>query len=175
MSYSDYIDLLQNLCGTKDIQSVQDMDIISENLSQIEYDYLCAMHGHMLFGHGNCNWIGEYALNKKEYGKLQRIVKKPYNFILTDITDLSAHLTDKYDFMHLSNILEYADEISDQFEIISPLLNYINVGGRIVIQHLCDFQWRENPFLCVKGGKDAFKDWSFLQNKGDVSIFERVR
>ena len=176
LGYSDYLDLLRNLCYTKDIKNVEDMDVVSENLSQIEYNYLCAMQGHRLFSHGN--WYGEDndgALKKKEYEKLQKVIKKPYNFILTDIDDLSTHLTGKYDFMHFSNIFDYADETSDQFDIIFPMLNYVNVGGRIVIQHLCDLPWTKNPFLDIDGGKEAFENWTFFKKKGDVSIFERVR
>ena len=72
------------------------------------------------------------ALTALEYQKLQGIVNKPCNFIMSDIANLGAYLTEEYDFIHLSNIFDYISK-QDRFDILEPLLNHVNVGGRVVI------------------------------------------
>ncbi|MBR0212707.1 MAG: hypothetical protein IJQ55_03810, partial [Alphaproteobacteria bacterium] len=79
----------------------------------------------------------------REYKKLQQIVKGPYNFIMSDIANLSGHLTGTYDFIHLSNILDYQHTISDRLYTIFPLLKHVKVGGRIVCYNLVGMNWEE--------------------------------
>lgn len=178
LDYSEYFDLLLNLWWKNDVKDIQNMDIVSENLSSIEFKYLCSMKGYRLFNQGA--FFGESdecMLTEQEYEKLRGIIKEPYNFIMADIMNLSDKLTSSYDFMHLSNIFDYVDKPKDQFDVLSSLFKHVNIGGRILIEHITDSAWQKNPFLVGKAARtrDVFKDWRFRKYGGNISCFERVR
>ncbi len=111
------------------------MGKVSKNLSDDEYKYLCSQQENRIFDKGI--WFGDkclYLPTEPEYQKLQEIIKKPYDFIQTDIANLSAKLDGKmYDFMHFSNIFDYVNSNDvDVWQIIYPLMEHVNVGGRIL-------------------------------------------
>lgn len=73
-----------------------------------------------------------------EYMKLRIKIKELYNFYMTDVRNLSNHLKKSYDVIHLSNILDYVPE-SEHKNVILPLLNHVNPGGRIIAHNMtCD-------------------------------------
>jgi len=110
-----------------------------------------------------------------EYKKLQKIVKKPYKFFHTDIQSLGRELTESYDFIHLSNIFEHMQvSQKQQSKIIISLMEHVNVGGRILFQHLIWKPWKRPPIpekLCPTHGDT---DWRFVQIDM-ISIIERLR
>lgn len=142
MGHIAYIDLLKNLCLCQNIQHVPDMEYISKIIPKTEWEYMCSMAGSQIFSNGIViKDDNSHLVNYKEYKKLQKIVKGPYNFIMSDIANLSGHLTGTYDFIHLSNILDY--QISDRLYTIFPLLKHVKVGGRIVCYNLVGLNWED--------------------------------
>lgn len=116
----------------------------------------------------------EFLPTEAEYQKLQEIIKKPYDFIQTDIADLSAKLNDKmYDFIHLSNIFDHVDEECKILEILNSLLPHVNVGGRILSCHFFDVP----PVFKEESVSKVLKDWRCFLKKGpdNIVVFERVR
>lgn len=172
---SDYVVLLENLYRHKDITCVPNINKISNKLSPIEYEYMCSMAGLKLFDYGG--WGGEdnpRFPNKQEYQKLRKLVKKPYEFYWTDLANLSTCLVEKYDCIHLSNIFDYIRDRGFQITILERLLKHVNVGGRILIQHMIFDSWTDEHFSKVSAG-NFFEKCHFIQAKGNVSVFERIR
>ena len=101
--------------------------------------------------------------------------EKPYQFFHTDIQSLGRKLTESYDFIHLSNIFEHMQvSQKQQSKIIISLMEHVNVGGRILFQHLIWKPWKRPPIpekLCPTHGDT---DWRFVQIDM-ISIIERLR
>jgi len=176
LTYYEYLKLLANLHNTYDIAHVPYMSNISQKLSSTEYDYMCAMSGYRLF-----NMCGVYDKadpvlpNGQEYRQLQKIVQNHYNFYWTDLSNLNTCLVENYDFVHLSNIFDYICDRNLQFVILERLVKHLNIGGRIVIQHLCFDPWDAEHFAKVSVGT-FFNKCRFIEAQDDCcSIFERIR
>ena len=184
MGHVAYIELLKNLHLCQNIQHVPNMEYISKIIPKTEWEYLYALGGCHIFRKGSNpeRYKGHFP-TKQEYKKLCEVVKKPYNFMLADIDSLSAHLTQKYDFIHLSNILDHLP-IHRHINIITPLLDYVNVGGRILM--LDEFQlnsMKENGISVGPSCEEACKnivriynDWRFVRNETHfINVLERFR
>ena len=130
---TEYWKLLCRLYRAYDIIDVKNMGKLYDFLSPVVWDYLWAMSSEPLFSNGCapvCN--KDYAPTVVEYNKLRKIVKEPYNFILSDISQLWFKLPRTYDFVHLSNICDYFIQ-NKRKDAISLLLPYVNVGGTILM------------------------------------------
>ncbi len=147
LGYHNYMHLLDDLfmVGHRSIDDFADIKHMPEilcNLPKIESDYLHAVNGAPLFSSGVRPTDSDCLFSSYEYSRLRKKVTKPYNFILTDIHYLGKRLTKSYDFIHLSNILDYVSE-GDYKETIVPLMEHVNVGGRIVAEtydeEACDY------------------------------------
>lgn len=130
---TEYWNLLCDLYKAHDIFEVKNMARISDLLSPVVFDYLWAMSHEPIFTNGCapiCN--KDYAPTVKEYNKLRKIVKKPYDFMLSDISQLWFKLPTNYDFIHLSNILDYCPE-DKRKDVIESLLSHVRVKGTILM------------------------------------------
>ena len=79
--------------------------------------------------------------------------------------------------MHLSNIFDYVSK-QQRFDTLKPLLNHVNVGGRIVFQHMGDRRinvWKKTPIPIKYIFSDVFWNWRFIKCKNKISVLERVR
>ena len=175
LNYAEYWKLLVGLYK----YDVKLLDKIYDLLPDIEYDYLCSMNKMPLFRQG-CNAIAkkEYTLNKAEYNKLQQIVNQHFNFIWTDIKSLKRHLYKMYDFMHFSNIFDYCDSDIQQ-RILFDLTDYINVGGKILLNNQKHSSYDVCENIVTKCGNwqhSAFskKNQPMLQF-GSINILTRIR
>ena len=168
---TEYWKLLCDLYKTHDIMEVKNMGRISDLLSPVVFDYLWAMSREPIFTNGctpECN--KDYAPTAKEYNQLRTIVKEPYNFILSDISQLWFKLPTKYDFIHLSNICDYCLK-SERKNVILPLMEYVNVGGTLLMhdqlkcgtQQACEEISANNP------------NWKYYNRGCGVNTLVRVR
>lgn len=176
LTHSEYINLLRELSETRNVKDVPNMDKISKFLPPIEWKYLCEMNGYRLFSNSKVT-SDKFLVSNEEYEKLQEIVEKPYNFIMTDLASLSAHLTKSYDFIHLSNILDYVYDQGNKFFTIYPLLKHVNVGGRIICYQMIGESWLfEHPIEYFQKAlvnlKDGLKDYGFNLDKDMLKIYE---
>ena len=182
-SYGAYVSLIYDLWrfgGRK----MGYLNSISYKLPAKEIEYIHALGDCHIFRQGsNPGQYKEHFPTKQEYKKLRKIVKKPYNFMLTDIDKLSAHLTDKYDFIHLSNILDHLP-MHRHTNIITPLLDYVNVGGRILM--LDEFQLNSKKKDGIPVGPSCeescktiariYNDWRFVRDEEHfINVLERFR
>ena len=133
LSKPEYWKLLCDLYRTYDIFEVKNMGKILDYLSPVVIDYLWAMCHEPIFTNGCapiCN--KDYAPTVGEYNKLRQIVKQPYTFIWSDISQLWFKVPTHYDFIHLSNIFDYCPA-EKRKEVISLLMPYVNIGGTILM------------------------------------------
>jgi hypothetical protein len=177
LDYLDYWDFLLDLTNKRDFIHIPNMDKIAPNLSPTEYNYLRSMRGCHIFSRGISPGRTEFDISRQDYEILQEIVKKPYDFMMTDVVNLSGKLTENYDFIHLSNVFDYLPAIS-QLDVLQFLVKHVNVGGRIFVSHLVGRPVCREFFV---GGKEfsdsgAFKDWRIVETaNNDISVFERTR
>lgn len=125
----DYLRLVNSVARSRDISTVSQYQQIEQFLPADTRDYVRAMRGaHLVRG-------GSYfeTLYNDEYAKLQKLVKKPFNFIWTDLSDLSSHLTQEYDQIYLSNILQYHARPEYVTPLISDLARFVKSGGLIMV------------------------------------------
>ena len=175
LRWSEYISLVKNLYYWPDGSQVLFQEKIANLLPKEELEYM-ESGDDWLFSSGGMYEC--YLPKKREYRKLKKIVKKPYNFIQTDIAKLGYKLTESYDFIHLSNIMELVAEENLCETIIVSLMRYVNPGGRILFQHLLSKLWEEPPIPRYLYYPDGKADWRFIpvnQKFDSKSILERVR
>lgn len=165
LKHKDYCDLLIHLNRSRsNAMSVKHMPEIVEKLPQFEQQYILEMDDYRLFGHGG---IEEDILpTKSEYRKMRKLINKPYNFIWSDIRHLHTQLKGKYDFMHLSNIMDYIHCYNgDSTRILRQLAKHANPGCNICLVGLT-----KTPFYACKQFLDSFKasknnkqSWTYYQ------------
>lgn len=180
LNRTEYSQLLTDLYTCSDIKNVAFMKKISQQLPQMEYKYLCDMKGYFVFRRGeladldNAETAG-FALTKPEYNKLRKIVKQSYSCKIIDIVDLGHSLTESYDFIHFSNVLDHVSK-QYKFKVLRPYLDHVNVGGRIVIQHI-EGSARNSSWIPVRDIlSSVFWNWKCTRvDNNKISILERVR
>ena len=163
--------LLCDLYVAQDITLVKNMNEILAILPQTQCDYIRAMKNYNIFNQRlHPRKYTPYFIGNQEYAKLRQIVKNPYDFMQSDIVDLGAKLTEKYDFIHLSNIFDCISP-KKQFEVISSLTNNVNPGGRILIH---DQQYGKSNAACQEI-ENVYKDWRWANFRNGINVLGRLR
>lgn len=107
---------------------------ISDRLDRETKGFIDGMRG--------CRWRlnGGYILNilsESEYQNLQNTIRAPFNFIWSDVFDLSGRVTEKYgrkyDQIYLSNIVQYNCTYEKLIKLITSLLPVLNDKGMIML------------------------------------------
>jgi len=177
LDHTEYLDLLEQLHYCYNVMKISYMDKILQELTPVEIMYLDSMNRFKLFD--KSEWKGKNnprLPSEQEYQIFQKIIRKPYNFIMSNITTLSTCLVGKYDFIHCSNIFDYILIRDFQTTILSNLLEHVNVGGRILIQHLATNPWQKTRFNeSDLDFHEILRKVRFRQCDGEVSILERIR
>jgi len=178
LTHSEYISLLTDL-SLSGVPRILFEQKLSKVLSKVEIEYLQAHKGQGLFGAGN---LGDEDLlfTEQEYEKLQKVIKKPYSCVVTDVANLAGKLTRTYDFVHLSNVFEHMeiDIKIIQNEIILPLFKHVNVGGRVLFQMLVT---RDDCLIKNMIPKFLYNpinnaSWCFVPvGRKQVTVLERIR
>jgi hypothetical protein len=131
----EYIKLLENLHfanGELSISLLQKYDIwnslTKESREAIENHakdmlFMCGLSAHS---------YPENIPTEKEYAKLKSSLNKHFNFIWSEISDLSKKLTRKYDIINISNIFDYIRNANNQRDILKDLSEHLKTNGRIL-------------------------------------------
>ena len=168
---TEYWKLLCDLYRTYDIIEVKNMGKILDLLSPVVVDYLWTMCHEPIFTNGCepvCN--KDYAPTVTEYNKLRKIVKEPYNFILSDISQLWFKLPTQYDFIHLSNILDYCSQDKRQ-EVIESLMPAVNIGGTILMHDQLKVGTQQ---ACTEIAFDN-PNWKYINRGCSINTLTRTR
>ncbi|MBQ4069876.1 MAG: hypothetical protein IJD52_00675 [Alphaproteobacteria bacterium] len=179
MKFADYQALLNRLHFAPSASQVQNMPSILANMPQDSAKYIYGMDGYKIFGNGlNLDYYTQENFSEAEYEKLQAIIKKPFNFIWTNIAELNTYLNDEYDVINLSNIFEWHGWTTESIiQIIKKLHDHIRVNGQILLQTGGSFSQDEiNRYIKAQ---EKLKDWAKIGiNRGpqsNVIILERTR
>ena len=107
---------------------------------------------------------------------MRSVINKPFDFIWSDITQLSAKLTKKYDFIHLSNIMEYMDEEVGSDTIIS-LLKHTRPGSTLCFQSLYKGIPNKLYNYCQSLLNKDGEQWKLRYSKADKMLYvmDRIR
>lgn len=147
LKHEEYCKFLKDIYVSKDLLSIDFLPQVIEKLSLQEQTYLKAMRYYKIFGHGlhpdfYCDTNRPFP-SLTEYKKMQDSINQPFNFIWSDITNLHTKIEKIYDFMHLSNILDYTKEPTD-LTILSNLMKHTQIGSVICFEtfHYCSIPSR---------------------------------
>lgn len=132
LSHRRYKKFMGNIKSASiDIDSVNEYREISPCLSNNVRCFVENMHG--------CRYRLNAGIQRfnipsvKMYARLKRCISGPFNFIWSDVMNLSGCLTQKYDQIYLSNILQYNCDKDKITNLIISLLPAVNKGGEIVL------------------------------------------
>ena len=165
LKHKDYCNLLINLNRSRtNAMSIKHMPEIVENLSSFEQQYILEMDDYRLFGHGVTE--RDTLPTRSEYRRMKKLIDKPYNFIWSDIAHLHTQLKGKYDFIHLSNIMDYVSSYNgDSTRILRRLAKHTRPGSNICLVGL-----RQTPFYACQLFLDSLKlsktnnqSWTYYQ------------
>lgn len=171
LKHAEYYNFLKDVYLAKDLLFVENMSKIIEKLPYEEKAYITAMRNCRLFNHGlhpdsylSTNNPVPYLT---EFQKMREVITEPFNFIWSDIASLHEKLDKNYDFIHLSNILDYIKG-PDGLKILASLMQYTHVGSVIYFEtfHYCslsDYLFMD-PNHC-----------RFMINKNQIWTYKRVR
>lgn len=171
LKHAEYYNFLKNIYFAEDLLSVENMPKIIEKLPYEEKAYIAAMRNCRLFNHG-LNPDSYLDTNNPfpsltEFKKMQEGITEPFNFIWSDIASLHTELDKTYDFMHLSNILDYIKE-QDALNILASLMQHTHVGSVIYFEtfHYCSLP--DHLFMAPNHRR-------FMINKNQIWAYKRVR
>jgi hypothetical protein len=131
----EYVDLLEKLHyanGELSISLLQKSEIW-DSLTKESREAIENHTKDMLFVCGlSAHFYSENIPSDTEYEKLKSLLNKPFNFIWSDLCDLSAKLTRKYDIINISNIFDYVNDGQAQAKILNELSKHLKNNGRIL-------------------------------------------
>lgn len=129
LNRADYTKFINSVSHTRNIADMPECGRFIDSMPADTRDYIQQMRGaHLVRG-------GFYTemLYNDEYAKLQKIIKGPFNFIWTDLSDLSRHLKMEYDQIYLSNILQYRARPEYVTPLVLDLARFLKPGGIMVV------------------------------------------
>ena len=96
-----------------------------------------------------------------EFVKLKKLINKPFDFIWSDLQNLSGKLNRTYDQIYLSNILEYNCNYDSVYNVITNMLPRLNNKGQIMLYATPYFTYDE---MCLfKKIQDALKKYMAIR------------
>lgn len=126
----DCLYLLGRINRGFEISDIEQYKKIAEFMPADTRGYIECMRGAKLVRTGG---MLDLCLNSGEYDSLRESVKTPFEFKWTDLTDLSQHLTQEYDQIYLSNILQYNTSPEYTLRIANELMLHLSAGGKILL------------------------------------------
>lgn len=131
-SEKEYIGLLQKLLHEPDkIKFLPEFQMLHDKMPAQSASFINGMSG--------CKIVQKAVFDlenvplKDEYSKLKGQLKKPFNFVWSDVDAISGKLTQKYDIIYLSNVMQYDASLEHVFDVVASLLPHLNTNGRILL------------------------------------------
>ncbi len=176
LDYDEYNQIIIDLFNSGDkIESVKNMSKIIRQLVPSEQRYIKEMRGYKLFYHGShpAMYKNRPLPTKPEFDKMRKIIDKPFKFIWSDLQTLSKKLNKSYDFMHLSNVVDYLDKNTGSDAIFS-LAKHARPGCVMCIEALDSRIPMTALNQCNKNTKD--EKWTIWHaQKSELYLLKRER
>ena len=178
LTYKDYCDLISNIYVPVDIYRVNNVPKILDGLPSEERNYIKEMHTCPIFGNGlHPIAYDKYLPTVEEFEKMRSVIDKPFDFTWSKITTVHYKLKDKkYDFMHLSNIIDYYRNEDDRACVLLPLMEMIRPNGAICFQTFRNIpDWFHD--YCKTQEKIKNKKWVMIRPGKDALLYvlQRVK
>ena len=190
LGYHSYIQMLDDVYMMRSAQrpefkNIKNMPEILSKLPKIESEYIYNVEDYILFSRGfrPKNGLAFALPDIIEYYRLREKVRCPYNFMLTSINKFAKLSTKSYDFIHLSNVLDYI-KCGEYPVIIQSLMEHVKPGGRIVSQFVYEGRDENFEFHMARISSN-YKNWMFYKKKigitkntalkNGIYVLERVR
>ncbi len=154
-SETEYVGLLQKLSKESDkIKFLPEFQMLHDKMPVQSASFIDGMSG--------CKIVQRSAFDlenvplKDEYSKLKGGLNKPFNFIWSDVDAISGKLTQKYDIIYLSNVMQYDASLDHMFDVVTSLLPHLNTNGRILLHVAPYFIGNElNVFAALRAALGA--------------------
>lgn len=131
LQYSEYTNFLNSIeSASVNIPDLPIYNKISLGLSDDVKDFLKNMRGVQYRLNSSYNFN---TFTARQYKKLKNGLNQPFNFIWSDVVNLSGKLTKKYDQVYLSNIFHYNYDAEKNVNMIQSLLPYLNDKAEIIL------------------------------------------
>ena len=133
MDRDAYIDTLEQLCRHVPIMNIPQIQELAPYLTEPSQSTIAK--GALLPLLNNLYELQETykdnMLHDDEYGRLKQILDKPFRFVQSDIQCVGSKISDKYDLINISNILDYGEYRPKSKEIIRHVGKLLRVDGYI--------------------------------------------
>lgn len=99
-----------------------------------------------------------------------------FNFIESDIRNISSKLTSQYDLIYLSNIIKYAKSLFptnplEEFKnIILELSNYLNPNGKIIAGYIYEIETQNE----IPINNKKYRDKVFFEEEFSYHYFKKI-
>ncbi|MFQ6759779.1 MAG: hypothetical protein ACLRFM_00005 [Alphaproteobacteria bacterium] len=134
--FYDYVHVLRDIQTAPDVLNCVSGDVVMHAVTHDTLDYLRGMRGCRIFMRTSKGEIACFP-DRTEFAAMKQNVRGRYNFIWSDLFDLSGRITDKkYDIIYLSNVLQFVNATSDIVAVLNNMRAHLNTDGVIVVDSL---------------------------------------
>lgn len=134
--FYDYVRVLRDIQTAPDVLNCLSRDVVVRAVTHDTLEYLHGMRKCRIFMHTSNGEIACFP-DAREFVAMKQNVSGRYNFIWSDLFDLSGRITDKkYDIIYLSNVLQYVNATSDIVAVLNNMRTHLNANGVIVVDSL---------------------------------------
>lgn len=140
MNHKQYDEFIHELHDTKSIREIPGYEKIVSVCPMQSILAAKQMTGCKIFNAGS-GTREEYMPTESEYNAAQKVIKKPLNFIWSDLAELHGQLDKAYDIIYLSNIFEYFRNQTKITNVLNNLKPFVKNGGEIMLY----ISWVQTP------------------------------
>ena len=145
LNRTDYVNLINSVSRSRDISDIPQYKQIMDAMPTDSHMFICQMQGARLVRGGlYCE-----TLYNDEFTRLKQLIDKPFNFIWTDVEKLSTHLTQEYDQIYLSNIIQYHAKADYVIPLVMDLARFLKSGGTMMVNVAPFFVADDMEALCA--------------------------
>lgn len=173
--FYDYVHILRDIQTAPDVLNCASRDVVVRAVTCETLKYLRGMRGCRIFMHTSNGEIACFP-DSTEFSAMKQNVRGRYNFIWSDLFDLSGRITDKkYDIIYLSNVLQYVNAVSDVVAVLNDMRPHLNAGGVIVVDSLLQplAVARHTKYKSV--GNDISNWADLIYDKSAMTMFLKTR
>lgn len=135
LEHPEYIEMILSLYNSKGTNQISHFEKINDHLSSDVKNFLSEMDGCRIFKNGlNPRSYQRYMPTATEYSKMQQMIKQPFEFKWSDISNIHTELHGHYDIINLSNVFQYIKSAETISEILENLGRHLTPTGIIVAE-----------------------------------------
>lgn len=171
--FVQYLHNLKVLKDSLDITSGECGEMVCRALTPKTLQYVKSMRGQRLFLHDD---YSAFLPSLDEFKNMQSKIVYPYNFVWTDLFNLSGHIENKtYDIVYLSNVLQYVYDDDKLIKVLTGLTKHLNQDGTIVVDSLLPNRAHKRMVRYNKIRQNMPNWANFVYDSKSEALFLRMR